>query len=192
MDKGRDMKREPFWNWKQIVLRFPLWQGEMKGLSLRSSAFRGTSVHLDLTLILSASLCPTSTPLLLSSICTLAFSHHASRRQRGSSDSRSSDELPTQGGYRGLHPSTSGSEEGVQDLCEVGVHPQLNTPSMEQLSGAHCTGTRVHMVVVQHKNITILNGLLLPMNNLSYSNSRLMLFFFLCYLWETHKHQMAD
>lgn len=73
MDKGRDMKREPFWNWKQIVLRFPLWQGEMKGLSLISSALRGTSVHLDITLVLSASLCPSSTPLLLSSICALAF-----------------------------------------------------------------------------------------------------------------------
>lgn len=121
-----------------------------------------------------------SAPLIFN-LCS-RFSHHASHRQRGSSDSRSSDELPTQGGYRGLHPSTSGSEEGVQDLCEVGVHPRLSTPSMEQLSGAHCTGTRVHMVVVQHKNITILNDLLLTMNSLSYLNNRPMLFFFLCYL----------
>lgn len=78
------------------------------------------------------------------------FSHHTSRSQRGSSDSRSSEELPTQRDYRGLHPSSSGSEERVQELFEVGVHPQLNSPSLEQPSPAHCTGTGVHMIVVQH------------------------------------------
>lgn len=61
--------------------------------------------------------------------------------QRGSSDSHSSEELPTQGGYRGLCPSSSGSEEGVQELFEVGIHPQLNPLSQEQQSPAHCTGT---------------------------------------------------
>ncbi|TMS22778.1 Voltage-dependent T-type calcium channel subunit alpha-1I [Larimichthys crocea] len=59
--------------------------------------------------------------------------------KRGSSDSHSSEELPTQGGYKGLQPSRSGSEEGVQELFEVGVHPQLNTPSLEQPSPSHCT-----------------------------------------------------
>ncbi|XP_044044865.1 voltage-dependent T-type calcium channel subunit alpha-1I-like isoform X2 [Siniperca chuatsi] len=60
--------------------------------------------------------------------------------KRGSSDSHSSEELPIQGGYRGLCPSSSGNKEGVQELFEVGVHPQLNTPSLEQSSPAHCTG----------------------------------------------------
>ncbi|KAG7234491.1 hypothetical protein INR49_004558 [Caranx melampygus] len=59
--------------------------------------------------------------------------------QRGSSDSHSSEELPTQGGYRGLRPASSGSEEGVPELFEVGVHPQLNPPSPEQQIPAHCT-----------------------------------------------------
>ncbi|KAI4786049.1 hypothetical protein KUCAC02_037382, partial [Chaenocephalus aceratus] len=60
--------------------------------------------------------------------------------QRGSSDSHSSEELPTQGCYRGILPSSSGSEEGVQELYEVGVHPQVNSPSLEQQSPAPCTG----------------------------------------------------
>ncbi|XP_037620430.1 voltage-dependent T-type calcium channel subunit alpha-1I-like isoform X2 [Sebastes umbrosus] len=59
--------------------------------------------------------------------------------QRGSSDSNSSDELPTQGGYGGLRPSSSGSEEVVQELFEVGVHPRLDSPSLEQPSPTHCT-----------------------------------------------------
>ncbi|KAM7394659.1 hypothetical protein PAMP_021446 [Pampus punctatissimus] len=58
---------------------------------------------------------------------------------RGSSDSRSSEELPTHGCYRGLRPSSSGSEEGVRELFEVGVHPQLCPPSLEQQSLARCT-----------------------------------------------------
>ncbi|XP_047435064.1 voltage-dependent T-type calcium channel subunit alpha-1I-like [Mugil cephalus] len=49
--------------------------------------------------------------------------------QRGSSDSHSSEELP----------SSSGSEEGAQELLEVGIHPQLNPPSQEQQSLARCT-----------------------------------------------------
>ncbi|XP_039669618.1 LOW QUALITY PROTEIN: voltage-dependent T-type calcium channel subunit alpha-1I-like [Perca fluviatilis] len=53
--------------------------------------------------------------------------------KRGSSDSHSSEELPTQGGYRGLRPPSSGSECGVQDLFE------LNSLSLEQPSRAHCT-----------------------------------------------------
>ncbi|XP_034543706.1 voltage-dependent T-type calcium channel subunit alpha-1I [Notolabrus celidotus] len=57
--------------------------------------------------------------------------------QRGSSDSHSSEELPIQGGYRGLRPSSSGSELGVQELFEVGVHPRLDTPSLE--SAEDCT-----------------------------------------------------
>ncbi|XP_034062145.1 voltage-dependent T-type calcium channel subunit alpha-1I-like [Gymnodraco acuticeps] len=59
--------------------------------------------------------------------------------QRGSSDSQSSEELPTQGCYRGILPSSSGSEEGVQELYEVGVHPQGNSPSLEQQSPTPCT-----------------------------------------------------
>ncbi|CAI5681277.1 unnamed protein product [Oreochromis niloticus] len=57
--------------------------------------------------------------------------------QRGSSDSRSSEELPRQAGYRGLRPSSSGSEEGVQGLFEVGIHHQCNPASPEQKSPAH-------------------------------------------------------
>nr|XP_033479939.1 voltage-dependent T-type calcium channel subunit alpha-1I-like [Epinephelus lanceolatus] len=59
--------------------------------------------------------------------------------QRGSSDSHSSEELPIQGGYTGRHPASSGSEESIQELFEVGVHPQLNPPSSERPSPAHCT-----------------------------------------------------
>ncbi|KAM9857055.1 voltage-dependent T-type calcium channel subunit alpha-1I [Aulostomus maculatus] len=59
--------------------------------------------------------------------------------QRGSSDSHSLEELPTEGSYRGLHPSSSGSEEGVQELCKVGVQPQESPPALEQQSPAHCS-----------------------------------------------------
>ncbi|XP_047189952.1 voltage-dependent T-type calcium channel subunit alpha-1I-like isoform X3 [Scophthalmus maximus] len=63
--------------------------------------------------------------------------------QIGSSDSHSSEETPThQVGYRGLRPSSSGSEDGVQELLEVGVHPRLSPPSLEQQSPARCTGDR--------------------------------------------------
>uniref|UniRef100_A0A1A8IHG7 Calcium channel, voltage-dependent, T type, alpha 1I subunit n=1 Tax=Nothobranchius kuhntae TaxID=321403 RepID=A0A1A8IHG7_NOTKU len=48
--------------------------------------------------------------------------------QRGSSDSHSSEEFPTQRDYRGLPPSSSGSDGGVQELLE------MNPPSLEQLS----------------------------------------------------------
>uniref|UniRef100_UPI003AAF45BE voltage-dependent T-type calcium channel subunit alpha-1I n=1 Tax=Centroberyx gerrardi TaxID=166262 RepID=UPI003AAF45BE len=57
--------------------------------------------------------------------------------QRGSSDSHSSEELPSQGGYRGLRPPSSGSEEGVEGLLEVGVHPQMSPPLLAQQSPAH-------------------------------------------------------
>ncbi|KAM4583766.1 voltage-dependent T-type calcium channel subunit alpha-1I-like [Odontesthes bonariensis] len=53
------------------------------------------------------------------------------RSQRGSSDSHSSEELPTQGGYRGLHPSN------VQEQFEEGLHPHSNPPLVEQQSPAH-------------------------------------------------------
>ncbi|KAI3353471.1 hypothetical protein L3Q82_019996 [Scortum barcoo] len=62
-----------------------------------------------------------------------------SQPKRGSSDSRSSEELPTQRDYRGLRPPSSGSEERVQELFEVGIHPRLDSPSLEQQSPAHCT-----------------------------------------------------
>lgn len=78
------------------------------------------------------------------------FSHHVSYSQRGSSDSHSSEELPIQGGYTGRHPGSSGSEESIQELFEVGVHPQLNPPSSERPSPAHCTGTVARMMVAQH------------------------------------------
>nr|XP_015824152.2 voltage-dependent T-type calcium channel subunit alpha-1I isoform X2 [Nothobranchius furzeri]XP_054599493.1 voltage-dependent T-type calcium channel subunit alpha-1I isoform X2 [Nothobranchius furzeri] len=48
--------------------------------------------------------------------------------QRGSSDSHSSEELPTQRDYSALPPSSSGSDGGVQELLE------MNPPSLEQLS----------------------------------------------------------
>ncbi|KAK2918603.1 hypothetical protein Q8A73_002974 [Channa argus] len=59
--------------------------------------------------------------------------------QRGSSDSRSSEELPIQGGYGGLQASSLGSEEGVQELVEVGVHLELNPSSLEPQNQTHCT-----------------------------------------------------
>ncbi|KAM3624228.1 uncharacterized protein V6R79_020802 [Siganus canaliculatus] len=59
--------------------------------------------------------------------------------QRGSSDSHSSEELPTRGGYRGLRLSSSGSEEGEQELSqEEDVHPQSNPHLLAQPSPAHC------------------------------------------------------
>lgn len=68
--------------------------------------------------------------------------------QRGSSDSHSSEELPTHEDYRGLHPSSSGSEEeGVHELFEMSVHPQLKMPSLEQPSPAHRTGMQAHNTV---------------------------------------------
>lgn len=101
-------------------------------------------------LILSASLYLSSPSLSLTPLSSMSLVFFSpSRSQRGSSDSRSSEELPAQGGYRGLRPSSSGSEEGVQELFEVGVHPQLNPPSLEQ-SPAHCSGNRAHMMAVQH------------------------------------------
>ncbi|KAM3865348.1 LOW QUALITY PROTEIN: voltage-dependent T-type calcium channel subunit alpha-1I-like [Diretmus argenteus] len=57
--------------------------------------------------------------------------------QRGSSDSHSSEEL--QGGYRGFRPPSSGSEDGVQGLLEVGVHPRLTPPHLAQQSPTHGT-----------------------------------------------------
>ncbi|KAM9314885.1 voltage-dependent T-type calcium channel subunit alpha-1I [Pholidichthys leucotaenia] len=63
--------------------------------------------------------------------------------QRGSSDSHSSEELLTQGGYRGLHPSSSGSEEeGIQGLFEVGIQPQMSPATVEQQSPAQCKDGR--------------------------------------------------
>lgn len=67
----------------------------------------------------------------------------ASCFQRGSSDSHSSEELPTQGGYRGLRPSSSGSEDCVQELFEVGIHP-CNPSSPGQKSSAHDKGTGIN------------------------------------------------
>ncbi|XP_029948747.1 voltage-dependent T-type calcium channel subunit alpha-1I-like [Salarias fasciatus] len=58
--------------------------------------------------------------------------------QRGSSDSRSSEELPSRWGYRGLRPSSSGSEDGVQEPSEAGIHPS----ALEQQSPARCTDGR--------------------------------------------------
>nr|XP_043884115.1 voltage-dependent T-type calcium channel subunit alpha-1I-like [Solea senegalensis] len=59
--------------------------------------------------------------------------------QMGSSDSHSSEELSTRVGYRGLRPSSSGSEDGVRELFEVGVHHQVKPPLLEQRSPAHVT-----------------------------------------------------
>ncbi|KAK2817421.1 hypothetical protein Q5P01_025612 [Channa striata] len=56
--------------------------------------------------------------------------------QRGSSDSRSSEELPTRGGRGGVRASSLGSEE---ELLEVGVHLELNPPSLDQQNPAQCT-----------------------------------------------------
>ncbi|XP_034043624.1 voltage-dependent T-type calcium channel subunit alpha-1I-like [Thalassophryne amazonica] len=60
--------------------------------------------------------------------------------QRNSSDSCSSDELPSRTVCTGFHPSSSGSEEALQDVFEMGVHPQSSPCSMEQRSPAHGTG----------------------------------------------------
>ncbi|XP_061576617.1 voltage-dependent T-type calcium channel subunit alpha-1I-like [Cololabis saira] len=55
---------------------------------------------------------------------------------RGSGDSNSSEELPAQGGYRGLCPSSSGSEAGVQESFGGDVYPQMNRQMLEQQSPA--------------------------------------------------------
>lgn len=114
---------------------------EMKGFSLILLLFRFPSVHLDVMLI-----CCSSHLQFWSFLHPLSpFSYHASRTQRGSSDSHSSEELPTKGDYRGLRRCSSGSEEEAQELFEDGAHSQLDTSSLEQLSPARCTGTTVHM-----------------------------------------------
>ncbi|XP_068565531.1 voltage-dependent T-type calcium channel subunit alpha-1I-like [Cebidichthys violaceus] len=70
----------------------------------------------------------------------LSLDEHSSYQLlRGSGDSRSSEELPVRGGYGGLRPSSSGSEEVVQESLEAGVHPPLNSPSLERQSPAPCT-----------------------------------------------------
>lgn len=145
-----DMKRELFEIGNKLYSDFHYdkrkWKASFWYLS-RSSEYPCTwisrlfSLHLFVTpLFLFHSL------LYLQNLSSFFQSHS----QRGSSDSRSSEELPTHGGYRGLRRSSSGSEEGVQELFEVGVHPQLCPPSLEQQSPAHCTGTRGPMRVVQH------------------------------------------
>lgn len=149
MDKGRDMKRELFDTGNKLCSDFHYDKGKWKA----SVWYLSCSSEHQCTWIFSLHLF-VSALLLFHSLLYLqflsSFSHHASSSQRGSSDSHSSEELPTQRDYRGLRPSSSGSEERVQELFEVGVHPQLNSPSLEQPSPAHCTGTGVHMMVVQH------------------------------------------
>lgn len=98
------------------------YDGEMKGWWLL--LLRWPSVHLDMVL------CICLFPLMF-----LFFT------QRCSSDSPSSEELPVQGGYRGLRLSSSGSEEEVAELLDVGVCPPSNPPSLEQESPANCSGT---------------------------------------------------
>ncbi|KAM6939496.1 voltage-dependent T-type calcium channel subunit alpha-1I [Xenentodon cancila] len=56
--------------------------------------------------------------------------------QRGSSDSNSSEELLSQGGYRGLRPSSSGREAAVQKSFEEDVYPQMNPQMLEKQSPA--------------------------------------------------------
>nr|XP_057916779.1 voltage-dependent T-type calcium channel subunit alpha-1I-like isoform X2 [Doryrhamphus excisus]XP_057916854.1 voltage-dependent T-type calcium channel subunit alpha-1I-like isoform X2 [Doryrhamphus excisus] len=60
--------------------------------------------------------------------------------QRGSSDSHSSGELPTDVRYSGLHtPGGNEEEEEVdQEMSEVGIRPRLCPPSVERQSPAHC------------------------------------------------------
>ena len=67
------------------------------------------------------------------------FPHHALHTQRGSSDSHSSEELPTHRVYTGpcRCGTGSGEEEGGQELLEEGARPQSRS-----------TGTRVNTRVV--------------------------------------------
>lgn len=117
------------------------YEEEMKGFSLILLLLHFTSVHLDIMLI------SRSSHLQFRSFLhpLSPFSYHASRTQRGSSDSHSSEELPTKGDYRGLRRCSSGSEEAAQELFEDGAHSRLDTSSLEQLSPARCTGTAVRM-----------------------------------------------
>ncbi|XP_068178503.1 voltage-dependent T-type calcium channel subunit alpha-1I-like [Antennarius striatus] len=56
--------------------------------------------------------------------------HSSYQLLRGSSDSRSSEDLPPQVGYRGLRRTSADSEEEVQEL---------DTPTMERSSPGNCT-----------------------------------------------------
>ena len=115
----------------------------------RLQVYIRTSVHLDIKLSLSPSLC-LSFSFTRSPIFNVPLLFPPPGWQMGSSDSHSSEECPPQGGYTGLRPSSSGSEEGTQELLEVDVQPQISPPSLEQHSPAHFTGNRVNIMVLQH------------------------------------------
>lgn len=136
-----------FWNWKtnatQISIMIRWNETPQFGVSL---APVNISAPGYLFFLGNFSPSPLSVNLLLSN-SALLFS--SSFFQRGSSDSRSSEELPRQAGYRGLRPSSSGSEEGVQGLFEVGIHHQCNPASPEQKSPAHDKGTGINKMTAQ-------------------------------------------
>lgn len=113
---------------------FPLWQGEMKSFSLISFLLRWTSVSLDSMLTLCI-FCFLSNSCPLNSPTSIFLLISPSSSQRGSSDSHSSKELPTQGSYRGLCPSSSGSEASVQELFEEDIYPQMLEQSPAQGKG---------------------------------------------------------
>lgn len=105
----------------------------MRGSSLSRFC---SSEHLEVTPSLNSGLARLSRINLFSLSHTLSLSCS----QVDSSDSHSSQELPTQVGYSGLGPCSSGSEEGIQELFQVGVHSQGNPPRRELQSLAQITG----------------------------------------------------
>ena len=129
-------------------------RGEMKGFRFISEHQCTWFIKLSLSLSLCLSFSFTGSPIF--DVPPL-FSPPG--WQMGSSDSHSSEECPPQVGYTGLHPSSSGSEEGSQELLEMGVQPRTNPPSLEQQSPAHFTGNRVNIMVSQHQTLNPLGFL---------------------------------
>lgn len=183
MDNGRDMKRELFEIGIKLYSDFHYDKGKWKDSVWYhdcSSKHSCTWISCVFSPCLFVSLSPASLIFNFS----LPFSYHAWHCQRGSSDSHSSEELPTQGGYKGLQPSRSGSEEGVQELFEVGVHPQLNTPSLEQPSPSHCTGTHDESTaseILYLVSAVIQSEWICDILKLSHLNNKISIFF-VCFI----------